>query len=332
MRKITRYLLGFLFFILIAEMVLVLPSELKESKYKPLADLAKESATANEDVRQFMQGVHAIESKNENKEWELWATSAIVYKKQNDMELQKIKANFFAEDGVSFEVTGEKGSFLTEEKNMKVEGDVLSKSSNGYTFKTNSVQYNSIRQWLSSDSPVEVHGPRDQNGGTLKLTGNSMSANMKTGLVSIEYDVRAQKLVREGKRMLVTSEKVELSGKSREVRFTGNVIIDVDGTRISGPDALFKHNAETHQLESIDLDGGVKVSDLNKWATSEKLKIDIAKNEFVFDGRPRVVQDNDEVRGDRIVFKDGGKVVKVQNAKIKVSQDSIDSEKLRKGK
>jgi lipopolysaccharide export system protein LptA len=47
------------------------------------------------------------------------------------------------------------------------------------------------------------------------------------------------------------------------------------------------------------------------------------KNEFVFDGRPRVVQDNDELRGDRIVFLDGGKKVKVQNAKLKVSRESL---------
>ena len=43
----------------------------------------------------------------------------------------------------------------------------------------------------------------------------------------------------------------------------------------------------------------------------------------MFDGKPRVVQDNDEVRGDRITFLDGGKKVNVQNAKIKVSKDTL---------
>src|SRR6185312_5174548 len=74
---------------------------------------------------------------------------------------------------------------------------------------------------------------------------------------------------------------------------------------------------------SVELNGGVKMSDLHKWATSDKLNIDLAKNEFVFDGAPRVVQDDDELRGDRIIFLDGGKRVQVQNAKVKVSNETI---------
>lgn len=333
MKKVSSYLFGVLFVVLIIEMVLVSPSELKDTKETiSEGQVVTPTAEQSKDVEQFMQGVHVIESKNENREWELWADSAIGYKLQDELALTKIKANFFADNGVSFEVTGASGSVGTEDKSMRVDGGVVTRSSNGYTFKSAALNYSSKNRSLSSPSAVEVSGPKDQSGRALLISGGEMAANLEMGVVLIEHDIKARKTIRIDKRLQVSSDKAQLSGKDRSVRFTGNVIIDLDGVRIIGPDALFKYSAKGEQLESIDLDGGVRVSDFNKWATSEKLRIDIAKNEFVFDGRPRVVQDEDELRGDRIIFIDGGKKVKVQNAKIKVSKDSLERERRRNTK
>ena len=332
MRKISQYLIGFLFVLLIVEMVLVSPSDLKDPKSASNPVAMSATGALSGDVEQIMQGVHVIESKNESKEWELWADSAIGFKMQAELALQKVKAHFFSNSGVSFEVLGETGAVATENQSMRVEGGVVTTSSNGYTFKTSSLKYNSVDRSLSSPSKVQVLGPKDKTGRNLSITAGEMAADLDLGVVLIYNDVKARKTVRVDKKMQVSSDKAQLSGHDSSVRFTGNVIIDLDGVRIIGPDALFKYNSENDQLTSIDLEGGVRVSDFNKWATSEKLSIDLAKNEFVFDGRPRVVQDEDELRGDRIIFIDGGKKVKVQNAKIKVSKESLEQQKVRKQK
>ncbi len=332
MKKLSQYLIGFLFVLLIVEMILVSPAELKEPKAVAVAEAVAAKGARSDDVEQIMQGVHVIESKHESKEWELWADSAIGFKMQAELALQKVRANFFGSNGVSFEVTGESGAVASESKSMQVDGGVVTKSSNGYTFKTQTLKYDSQERSLTSPTAVEVLGPRDHAGRTLFISGGEMAANLELGVVLIQRDIKARKTVRTDKKMQVSADKAHLSGQNSSVRFTGNVIIDLDGVRIIGPDALFKYNSANDQLTSIDLEGGVRVSDFSKWATSEKLSIDLAKNEFIFDGRPRVVQDEDELRGDRIIFIDGGKKVKVQNAKIKVSKDSLDQDKRRNQK
>jgi len=246
------------------------------------------------------------------------------YREKNDLALQTVKAQFFTDDGITFNVSGAEGSVGTDNKDVTVDGGVVTQSSNGYVFKTTKVQYNSKTRFLTSPMMVEVSGPRDITGHSIYIKGQKMSADLNKGFITIENEVSAKKTGSSNQKMVVTSQKAELSGKDKSVRFSGAVVIDMNGMKITGPDALFKYGAQSDLLESIELEGGVKVSDFSKWATSEKLSINLAKNEFVFDGKPRVVQDNDELRGDRIVFLDGGKKVKVQNAKIKVSRDSLD--------
>ena len=320
MRRTGQSILGALFLVLVMELTLLGPADLKEKNNSQSHQGTKDNMHS-EAVQQSMEGLHLVESQNESKEWELWADTAVGFTKKNDLSLSKVKANFFSDDGVSFEVIGATGAVITEAKNLKVGGGVLTKSSNGYTFKTTAVQYDSRKRYLRSDTPVDVIGPHESSGPGLRISGKEMEADLVKGVVLIQRDVKAKKSVADDKLMFVSAERVELSGKHREVHFSGDVVIDLEGMRISGPDALFRYDRENHQLESIDLEGGVKVSDLSKWATSDRLSINLEKNEFIFEGKPRVVQDNDELRGDRIVFQDGGKKVKVHNAKIKVSKE-----------
>jgi LPS export ABC transporter protein LptC len=324
MRKISQYILGILFLAFIVEVILVSPNDLGEKK-KPAASkiAASGGMGSNKDVDQQMDGIHVIETKSESKEWELWADRAMGFKKQGDLALAKVKASFLGKDGVSFLVTGDNGSVQTESKNMIVDGDVVTKSSNGYVFKTARVDYDSKSRVLNSKTPVTVTGPRDSMGGRMRIEGQEMTASIDDGEIHIERDVKARKTVRINQEMAVQSEHAELSSHGREVKFSGHVIIDMEGVRVTGPDALFHYDGQNDLPRSIELKGGVKMSDLHKWATSDKLNIDLAKNEFVFDGAPRVVQDDDELRGDRIIFLDGGKRVQVQNAKVKVSNDTM---------
>jgi LPS export ABC transporter protein LptC len=325
LRKTGQYILGLLFIALVVELLLLSPADLDEKKVnEPPRDLKTNYA---KDIEQVMEGIHVIESRSESKEWELWADTAMGFKDQANMQLQKIKAMFFSDNGTSFEVTGDKGQVMTNAKNIKVDGQVVTTSSNGYVFKSESLSYNSASRQLTSPNAVEVTGPREQGGQTLFLSGRDMSADLEKGIVKIGQDVIAKKTLSGNRRMAVSSERVEMSGKHKSVRFTGEVLIDLNGVKIRGPDALFRYDSDDGQLESIDLEGGVRVQDVSKWATSEKLSINLAKNEFVFDGKPRVVQDNDELRGDRIIFLDGGKQVRVQNAKIKVSKESLGADK-----
>jgi LPS export ABC transporter protein LptC len=325
MRRITQTVLALLFFALVVEVILISPTEVPdksptagttiEATVQPKIENEKSAISDDpSQVQQQMEGVHVVETRNENKEWEMWANRAVGFKTQGDLAVNTVKASFFADNGVSFLVTGDKGAVETATKNMVVNGNVITTSSNGYVFRTETVEYNSLERSLRSQTPVSVKGPRDNFGSNLAIEGKTMNANLAEGQVTISNDVKARKRVRPNEDMIITANQAELYGHSREVKFSGKVIIDMHGVRISGPDAIFHYEQGQDLPETVSLSGGVKVSDVDKWATSERLNINLAKNQFIFDGQPRVVQDNDELRGDRIVFLDGGKQVRVQNA------------------
>ena len=44
--------------------------------------------------------------------------------------------------------------------------------------------------------------------------------------------------------------------------------------RITGPEAQFEYDSKKDEISGLNVAGGVKVSDTDKWATSDNLKID----------------------------------------------------------
>lgn len=324
-KRVGALLLVVLFAALIIEIVVLAPKELNEPK-KATDQSLENDAFKDDKIQQKMDGVHVVESQNDEKEWELWADKAVGFRSDEALAMNQVKAIFFGKNGVKLTVTGTKGNVEPKTKNMRIEGNVVTKSSNGYTFKTESVSYNSGNRQLISEHPVEVTGPRDALGRSLFIKGNEMEADMDKGQLDIRGDVSAQK-TQNDKKMNIQSDRVALNGKTRGVQFSGNVQISVGGVRVSGPDAIFKYEKNSDLLKSIELDGGIKVSDVNKYATSEKLAIFLDEDRYVFRGRPRVVQENDELSGDEIVFLNGGKKVQVKNAKVKVSKERLEKQK-----
>ena len=49
-----------------------------------------------------------------------------------------------------------------------------------------------------------------------------------------------------------------------------------------------------------------------------------SEDKFVFSGRPRLVQDNDELVGDKIIFYKGGKRVQVMKARARVDKKRLE--------
>ena len=62
----------------------------------------------------------------------------------------------------------------------------------------------------------------------------------------------------------------------------------------------------------------MRVSDAVKFATSDNVRVFFEEEKLIFRGAPRVVQNNDELRGEEIVFLQRGDIVKVQKARARV--------------
>ena len=100
--------------------------------------------------------------------------------------------------------------------------------------------------------------------------------------------------------------------------------MEMDGMKISGPEAVFNYDRERGEVVAVDVLGGVRVTDLDKWATAQKLNIQLDARKIVFTGSPRVVQNDDELRGEEIVFHNGGEQVEVRRARARVEQKTLE--------
>jgi lipopolysaccharide export system protein LptA len=108
------------------------------------------------------------------------------------------------------------------------------------------------------------------------------------------------------------------SGKTNQAQFFGDVVMDFDTMRVTGPEATFAYDPKTEAFKSVHVDGGVRLTDTDKFATSGTVDVQFKEDKVVFNGSPRVVQNGDELIGDQIVLTDNGKKVQVSNAKAQI--------------
>jgi LPS export ABC transporter protein LptC len=328
MRKTTGILFAIFMIFLFLEILVGFPIHLENApEPTPLAegekskDPKKSDSDANKtETQQKALGVHLVESQKGNQDWELFAESAENSQGKGAWQLKNVKVLFYNNETVDFTVTGERGTLNSDTKDMKIAGHVITKSANGYTFESESVSYIAAQRLIQSLDPIKMIGPPDDKGKGLVLTGGKMQAQVDESKITIQKDVAASKQLSNGKKFIIKSQIAEFSGKNRTAKFLEDVSIDVGSLKMQGPEAYFEYRSGADILQSIVVKGGVKVSDVDKYATSDSVKFDPEQNQFIFNGRPRVVQNNDEITGDQIVFIDGGKKVKVENIKGKVDQ------------
>jgi LPS export ABC transporter protein LptC len=324
MIKRNALILGLLFLILIVEIIVVAPKELGISPAEDQAATIAPPGKPSDSSSQVMKDVHlvVVEAKADGKEWELWAVAAVHPKDDEKWNLEHPKVKFFAKNGVFYTVTGDKGQVVENKNDMKITGNVVTKSSNGYTFKTDNAFYESKNKMLTSPNDVEMTGPIDKQGSRLELTGAQMTANFGSNEMTVNRNVHAKRVVAHGAKdtrmATIQSQRALFSGKTNQAQFFGDVVMDFDTMRVTGPEATFAYDPKTEAFKSVHVDGGVRLTDTDKFATSGTVDVQFKEDKVVFNGSPRVVQNGDELIGDQIVLTDNGKKVQVSNAKAQI--------------
>jgi LPS export ABC transporter protein LptC len=325
-RRYSKWFLGLLFVVLIVEIMILAPGLINSSSPESVARDTSREDTSKSEAEQLMRGVHLVETSEGEKEWELWADEALAFKAEQKWTLENVKAIFFGKDGVFFTVTGDAGLVEPQSKNMQVRGNVVTRSSNGYVFKTNEVIYTSHTRSLLSPEHIDMLGPKDKNGNPLSLQGHGMNADLNESRIRIASQVRAEKIFSKGQKANITSNQAVFSGKNRKAMFHGNVVIDFDSMRMTGPDAEFDYDKDTGTVKTMFVKNGVRVSDAAKYATSDNVRVLFEEEKFVFRGAPKVVQNNDELRGEEIIFLNRGETVKVMKARARVEDPDKSSQ------
>jgi len=103
--------------------------------------------------------VHYTETREGVKEWELEAASAVFYREQNTLALEKVRATFYGKNQETYVLVGEKGRYNTQTKVIEVFDGVKVDSSSGYQLRTQGLRYEADQRELRTSDPVEMKGP-----------------------------------------------------------------------------------------------------------------------------------------------------------------------------
>ncbi len=325
-------------------------------------EVVKEGATASKTTHQekvhgaVTIDIHMLEARHDGKRWELWADRSERYKGGKDFYLEGIRVNFPSDQTFAFKVKGNKGVINLGTMDMNIYGNVVVRSTNGDTFKTQTLFYSSKLRHLKGETPVEMrfqYSPERGSKGPLlldkdvSLVGSKILIDLDPSQTEIYGSVVLKGTLKKEGIFTIRSEKVIFDNKSAVTQFLGDVQIHVGTIKVLAPQAQFQYKKETGAIVNFVVKGGVnmegevsvksqnlsqgselmkknstKKSPTQSWrARTKEVFIDLENEVFVLKGSPRVVQGEGELRGEEIIFRRGGDAIQIRKVRAKIDKD-----------
>ncbi|MCJ7704490.1 MAG: LPS export ABC transporter periplasmic protein LptC [Desulfobacterales bacterium] len=172
--------------LLIGGVVLVsLWVNLQERK-KMLEEAEKVPNISTDGADQRLEKIRFVEEKHGKKTWELEAKAIYQYQGQNILLLEDVKVIYYAKDGRSFTLSGDKGKVHQDSKDMELVGNVILTSTDGYRLKTQSMTYQHLSKQVRTPDPVEFEGEQ------IHLTGKGMLVDMEAKTFKVLSQAKTQ--------------------------------------------------------------------------------------------------------------------------------------------
>ena len=100
----------------------------------------------------------------------------------------------------------------------------------------------------------------------------------------------------------ITSDTVEGDQKQNTVTFKGNVIAKQEEMTLYANTLVVVYNPDTKKIKEIVATGNVKVVQLDRRATGQKVTFDQDENKVILDGDAVIREGENIIRGERITF------------------------------
>lgn len=310
---------------IIIEILIIAPANIEKNKGLTLE--TEIPVVATDQNEQVMLGVHLVETHETGKDWELWAEKAYNFKEDGSWTIEKVKIRIFGqEDGgaqknIYYDVTGAKGKIDPKRKNIVIdggEGNVQTVTSNGYLLKTKKVLYDTELKQITSNSDITMLGPQVKGESRLELTGHGLLTDLRTNELTILEKIRANKTLQRGQLVSLVSASAVFNSSNYTARFKKNVVADYGSYRVTGNEAILEVDQSDHNVELVTVQGDVRLSDVQRWAVAQKIRIFPQQRKMVLSGTPKLIQNNNELSGEEITFYEEGQRIQVKKAKARI--------------
>lgn len=116
---------------------------------------------------------------------EITADMARYQKKENLAFFDKPTVKLLLKDGRTFIMSGDRGRFNTDSKDMEIEGHVGIVSENGDRFATDSLRYSNATKMIETEGPVVMENKN------IRISGVGMTLSLEEKKVALLSRVRA---------------------------------------------------------------------------------------------------------------------------------------------
>jgi len=129
-------------------------------------------------------GVNLVESSGQRKVWSLTSTEATYSMESKILKLKDVEAFFYKDKAPFYKIVGKEGQYEESTRALNIEGNVVVTSLDGYTMRTDAMQYSFQSKIATTESPVQIEGEG------LTLSGTGMEAYVTAERVLLKKDVK----------------------------------------------------------------------------------------------------------------------------------------------
>lgn len=314
--------LSILLLIILSQLVFLFPGKIE--KYEPKELTSSDGAATHPKEEQVLKGGYMVESQSKDRAWEIWSDTSRKTSDDENWYLDQVKVHFYANENVTYVVTGDHGQITQNQSHVKIWKNVKVVTSNGYTMMTEDLYYSPADKKLHTNSLVDIIGP-EEPGGRLVLKGTGLLALMEKNVINLLDNVQAERPMKLNRKMFITSKTASFRENSKSILFEKNVLMKVGTMKVHGPKATFKYKNSI--VDNLLIEGGVKLEDTDKWGTAGRATVYFNEDKCVFDDEPNMTQGDDVLHGEQIVVLDQGNVIQVKGTRARYFQKSNEAKK-----
>jgi lipopolysaccharide export system protein LptA len=100
----------------------------------------------------------------------------------------------------------------------------------------------------------------------------------------------------------ITSDTVEANQKQNTVTFKGNVVAKQEGITLYANMVLIYYDPDTKGIKTVVASGNVKIVQLDRRATGQKVTFQQEDNKVVLEGGAVLREGENVIRGDRVIY------------------------------
>lgn len=111
----------------------------------------------------------------------------------------------------------------------------------------------------------------------------------------------------------VSADRLEVHGKQNQAVYSGHALAKRDSATISCERILVHFRGK--EILRVEAEGGVEVTDGDRWARGEKADFDNLSGVLVVSGKPQAKQGQNHVAGSKVTFTVGSDLLEVEDAR-----------------